>query len=156
MFAKMLPDKLERILGALFLGTLIVPAIALASVYRCSSPDGPPMFSQFPCATPGEVDTMVITAVSVVSAPPLSTSEQATLARMQQRFERSRTEAAKQQRRARQRSLNDRSERIAECARSRNALKALRERRRGGYSLSTSRSLNAEEARLKAQASEHC
>ena len=139
----------------MLLGALIAPVV-LASVYRCSNPDGPPMFSQFPCATPGEVDTMVITVVSVVAAPPLTASEQATLDRMQRRFQRSRSEAVKQQRRARQRSLKDRSKRVAECARSRTALKELRERKRGGYTLSTSKSLNAEEARLKAQITEHC
>ena len=152
-------DRLKRILGALLLGTSLVPAIVpavLAGIYRCSNPDGPPMFSQFPCATADEVDTMVITAVSVVSAPPLTASEQATLDRMQRRLQRSRSEAAKQQRRVRQRNLKHRSKRIAECSRSRTALKELRERKRGGYSLSTSRTLNADEARLKAQMAEHC
>lgn len=130
--------------------------LAVSNIYRCHDAAGVALFSQFPCTASDDIETMVITSISVVSAAPLTKAEQATLQRMEAQFHRNRTNAAKDQRRARRRTTKNRAERSALCARSRVALKSLRERKRGGYSLSTARTLDGKEADLKAQVSEHC
>jgi hypothetical protein len=140
-------------------------ASATANIYRCipasispeaSNAQKAPLFSQFPCPSGDDVQSIVVTDVSVVEAPKLTTSEQATLKRIQQRFHSDRASAAKQQLRARRRSNDKRTERAALCTQTRQALKELRKRKRGGYSLATAKSLATQEAQLKTRASANC
>lgn len=139
---------------ALVLG-LHVP-LAPASVYRCVDERDVVMFSQYPCATVSNPQTIVITNISVVAAVPLTKSEQAILGRIQRQYYRDKTDRWKDQQRARQRTEQRRTEHIALCARARDSLKRLRKRRRGGYSLSTASALDGQQTDLKSQLSEHC
>ena len=134
----------------------LVAPLALASIYRCSDGQNAPLFSQFPCAASQDVEAMVITSISVVTPAQLTQSEQATLARIKHQFERSRASASSDQQHSRRLSNRRRAERVAICAKTRRALKSLRERKRDGYSLSAARGLQAEEQQLKTQISEHC
>jgi hypothetical protein len=134
----------------------LVAPLGRASIYRCTDEHGSPVFSQYPCAAAGDVETMVIQRVSVVTPAQLTKSEQATLERIRQQSHRSRAEAASDQQRARRRNGKKRAEQEALCARSRDALKRLRERKRGGYSLATAKALKADEVQPKAQISKTC
>jgi hypothetical protein len=87
---------------ALLLG-LHVP-LAPASVYRCVDEQDVVIFSQYPCATASNPQTIVITNISVVAAAPLTKSEQAILERLQRQYHRTKTDNLKDQQRARQRT----------------------------------------------------
>jgi hypothetical protein len=159
-----MPNSAARAAGVAVLFWLAAP-LTLASIYRCSNERGAPLFSQYPCATADDAETfqtsetseiIVLTRISVVTPAELTRSEQATLARIQRRFQRGRADALRDQRQARRRNTRRHAEQAAQCARSQDAMQRLRERKRGGYALSTARSLNAEERRLKAQVGEHC
>jgi hypothetical protein len=135
--------------------SLHVP-LALASVYRCADERNVVLFSQYPCATADNTQTIVITNISVVAATPLTKSEQATLERIQRQYYRNKADNLKDQQRTRQRTEHLRAEHIALCARARDSLKRLRKRRRGGYSLSTAGALDAEQTDLKSRVSQFC
>jgi hypothetical protein len=133
----------------------LATAPALANIYRCTDEHGSLLFSQYPCPA-ADVEAMVIQRVSVVTTAPLTALEMATLKRISQQSERSRADAARDHQQARRHSSRKRAERTALCARTRTALKRLRKRKRGGYSLTKARALDADEARLRAEVSEHC
>ena len=137
------------------LGGVLAPAWA-SGVYRCGDETGVPLFSQFPCANAETIQSTVITSISVVSSPRLTRSEQATLERLQKQFERNRASAASEHQRARRRTSRARAERQAQCRHSKDALRHLREQKRGGYSLTTARRLDADEKRLKREIANYC
>ncbi len=148
-------NRATRVAPVAALFYLVAP-LTLASIYRCSDEQGVLLFSQYPCASADSFETMVITPINVVAAARLTKSEQATLDRIQRQFHRNTADSLRDRQRARRRIEHRRTERIALCARTREALKRLRKRRRSGYSLTTVRALDAEEADLKAGVSENC
>ena len=148
-----MPIRNQR--AALVLFCLLNSAVA-ADVYRCNNAPGILIFSQFPCATDGNFDTLVVASTNVISSPPLTSSERITLDRIQRQSDRHKKNASANLRQARRRSNNNRVERIKLCASARDSLKNLRERKRRGYSLATAGSLDAEQTHLKAELAKHC
>ena len=133
------------------LATTLTPASA--AIYRCTSADDPPRFSQFPC---GHGESLVLEPLHTVTIPALSEVERQLLEDLarQQRTDRERR-AEGQARAAREAELR-REERRKRCEAARTARAGLQDQRRKGYALSEARQLDRRDAELAAEERANC
>lgn len=133
-----------------------LPAAAGAAVFRCAGDDDTPRFSQFPCGTDGAGSVVRLEPLHTVDIPPISDAEQELLERLEQRRDTRREQRARQRQKALRQAAARREERRAQCRAARQALNALQQQRRKGYSLSQARTLDRRERALEDDVRRNC
>lgn len=137
----------------LLITILLHPASASADIYRCTTGDAPPRFSQFPC---GEGDTVKIGPMDTVRIPPISEAEQRLLDDLERKRRAERERRARVRARAVREARQRREDRRERCEAARAARAALERQRRKGYSLKEARALDRRDAELEAEERNHC
>lgn len=135
------------------LAALTAPPPLSAAVYRCTTTEGTPRFSQFPCGT-GEA--VVIEPLHTVRIPPLSDDERRLLDELEQQRRVQLQHRAEARRRAATAARAEREARQERCAEARAERDALDRQRRKGYSLEEARALDRRNIELEAAVREHC
>lgn len=146
-----------KLLLRLVLAVLVsLPGAAAGAVFRCSGDDGTPRFSQFPCDADGRGAMVRLEPLHTIEIPPISPAEQALLESLEQRRDARRARRAQQRKQAHRQAAARREARREHCRDAREALRALQQQRRKGYSLSEARSLDRRERALEDDVRRNC
>jgi hypothetical protein len=133
--------------------TLLLPSIVTAAIYRCTSSDAPPHFSQFPC---DDGQPIVLEPLHTVDIPPLSDAEQRLLDTLGQQRRADRERHARSRERTAREARARHNEQQQRCQAARADRKALARQRRKGYSISQARELERRDAELEAEERQNC
>ncbi|MDZ7668056.1 MAG: hypothetical protein U5Q16_01060 [Gammaproteobacteria bacterium] len=133
-----------------------LPNAVGAAVFRCPGDDGAPRFSQFPCSTDRPASVVHLEPLHTVEIPPISDAEQELLEHLEQRRDARRERRSRQRQKALRQAADRREERREHCRAARQALSALEQQRRKGYSLSQARSLDRRERALEDDVRRNC
>lgn len=125
---------------------------AAAAIYRCTSPDAPPRFAQFPCGG----GAVVLEPQHTMTLPGIDEAEQRLLDELERQHRVDRDHRARALERAAGDEKARREARRARCQAARSARAALERQRRKGYRLSEARELDRREAELEAEERQSC